>query len=1131
MNLLDNIIEHCHHRHQNPLRQRKTITIPAVYFYNGAPYNFTVYCAHRQSILLNDLEDANISFMPIGRAPHYDHGPRTFGNERFLKRQTIQDWHTRRWQVSWGIQIYTGIPSGTDGAHWHDIEFKYETICAAPDAVFTCISELVNAVENPLLTMTKDGGLRFSCRIADYLHPNTELERLYIYKDTLTSENLQQREVYLTIFGEEGYNTWDARFEILLGNLLDPPLTVKKEIFVPINALRVVLHAPAGKQLKRTATTVPLTLGSHNLDLAKEAFVTRCFSYVRQHNNIHYWTRHTETDSEENALLWECHGVVWVRAATPNAELPTISTQITDIWDNTSILPQIPATGLVESDKALAIREGKLSPLAIRRSPPVLHKSEHIQQTYSSTVKNAVQIQHCFDQDVRILGSITEPTVGYNAEVVSELLDSGSTCINVPNTALVEEIEQYYQQHYQKQNLPPVTHYKPRNHLWELVENIPIKVRIEKPFQHGNMCEDAERCDALEKKGGNPSESICPQCPVYAVCQERGFLSQFSALQQANIQISDIPNLFFDPQYTEIVKKMLKHETTERLCIVIVNDVSITDLFVKCELSKDILEKWSLQWQGDVLGNFAKVLLNLLTIKCKSHRDAVNLIRTAVQAFELQKEKLIQQMCQVNVRGRVVKRGTVDSENGKELARFSIDFEGGTSVYIPLDNNTADKLEANGLPFFLLKSFRPNEDIRIPMSITQAIRLGILDVETIESIHNFPTVYPNPNWTFWHQLKCFFDYYTRDADAPIRLNNNSLLFKIPPRLHEHVKRLLLLSSTISEPHFRKAFSDEKIELFRHETLPWGAGNRIFQIRTKMYPPETILDYDNDWNSIRVSNTAQRFVSGIRAEIEREPNVNHAIITVRNITALFEDVVEKENVCSVTYFTNIKEMVDSFEDAQVVWILGAPIRSINLLLWRAQLLFGDDKKPLSYERDMKSECYTDERLMDIYEEVVVRKLTEIVKHVRLTHSTDKKIVLISAMALPDITDRPETLLFDWEDFEIAGGLHKLAETITTREHFETEKTNLTAESGREKVQQVLGCSAVHANRILNKLRGGNILRVSFQDQIISLLADGEKKAIELIEAIEGHPTSVRNELKRLVDIGEIVKVRRGVYALP
>lgn len=36
--------------------------------------------------------------------------------------------------------------------------------------------------------------------------------------------------------------------------------------------------------------------------------------------------------------------------------------------------------------------------------------------------------------------------------------------------------------------------------------------------------------------------------------------------------------------------------------------------------------------------------------------------------------------------------------------------------------------------------------------------------------------------------------------------------------------------------------------------------------------------------------------------------------------------------------------------------------------------------------------------------------------------------------------------------------------------------------------------------------------------------------EITQAIGGSLQSVGNELKRLVDIGEIVKVRRGVYVL-
>ena len=42
---------------------------------------------------------------------------------------------------------------------------------------------------------------------------------------------------------------------------------------------------------------------------------------------------------------------------------------------------------------------------------------------------------------------------------------------------------------------------------------------------------------------------------------------------------------------------------------------------------------------------------------------------------------------------------------------------------------------------------------------------------------------------------------------------------------------------------------------------------------------------------------------------------------------------------------------------------------------------------------------------------------------------------------------------------------------------------------------------------------------------------ERQEETLIAAIQGHPGAVKNELKRLVDSGEIVKAGRAVYALP
>ena len=68
-------------------------------------------------------------------------------------------------------------------------------------------------------------------------------------------------------------------------------------------------------------------------------------------------------------------------------------------------------------------------------------------------------------------------------------------------------------------------------------------------------------------------------------------------------------------------------------------------------------------------------------------------------------------------------------------------------------------------------------------------------------------------------------------------------------------------------------------------------------------------------------------------------------------------------------------------------------------------------------------------------------------------------------------------------------------------------------------------------MLQKLRGGKRARPLYRDQIIALLADGEKKTPDIIEAIEGNPKAINTKLTRLVEAGEIVKVKRGVYKLP
>ena len=974
------IIARCQQRHENPLKQRKTISTPRVY--KGLPYDFAVYCAHRYPVLLQDLEAAGVSFMPIGQAPGADRPPRDFGGERFLKRQQARNWDVIQWRKSCGIHVYTGMPSARDGASWHDIAFTYEAICAAPEAILACVRALVNAVANPLLTMSKSGGLRFSCRIPGYLHPDTQQTLLYVNKQTSTAEDPHPHKAYIEILGDKGYNCWDARYEILLGNLLDPPVIPKEVFFAAIDALRAALHEPVPENIQHTGSIpdAPYSLGSGRLDLAKEAFFKRGFSYVRQADGFHYWNRQQGEIDDTEVSLWENEEGVWLRASTSGAGLPMEATLITDVWKDTGILPPLPATGLPIDDKVIAIRAGKLSPLSIKRPKPILHKSEPIENTYETHEAINVQVQRVFDRNVRVLGFTAETDAAKDPEVESVLRTRKAICLKVPSVDLAAAASRFLQ----SRDVSSVAQWQDRMHLWDQVKDIPST------------------------------------------------------------------RLFSDPEYAKIAEQLLEtREGTQPLCII--NTVREDHLFLRCKLSRTTLKAWVDNWQDNALGNFALVLLNAVDIRDKSHGDAIRRLRTVVQTFEWLEEEIIEQMCHV-------------------------------------------------------------------------------DAATVENIQAFPAVYADPSWTFWHQLKRFFAHYTRDADAPMLWEDEALRFRVPPMLHPSVEYLFVNIPVLNAEHLRRTFLDVETEILCRQPTVWAPGNRVFQIRTGIYPRETILDLGNTWDIMAMSETGQHIFSKIQVEIERDRNIKHGIIThVYGIEQL-KHIAKNENVCFLTSFRKVEGLETAFQEAQVIWMVGIPQMGARAILSRTRILFGNDATPLSYEMEPELYRYKDERVQSVYEKEVTRIFTEMIKLAQLNRLANKKVMLITALRIPEITDRPETLLFDWEDFDVAGGLDKLAEAIETRQRFETERDNLTPESSRKEVERVLGCSTRQANRVLQRLRGGKT-RVTFREQILALLADGEKTTPEFAAAIRGHPKAINTELTRLVRIGQIVKVRRGVYRLP
>ena len=1005
MESVKDIIQQCHEQRRKTLQQRETIVSPTLH--GEYPYHYIVYCARRYPLLLHDLEQADISFMPIGQAP-FDQGPAYCGGTRLLRRQGTLNWEPRRWFSSWGIQVYTGMPSARDGANWHDIEFTYRAIRDAPDAVVACVEALVNAVMNPLLTLLKGGGLRFSCRVPDYLHPNTTDAKQYVHKH-LPNIDHRDRDIYVEIIGDKGYTRWDARYEILTGSLLNPPIISKDVLFAFLDVLRELLHEPV-----------------------------------------------------------------------PTSELETIDEAIEDTqdFDDFDVIESL-ETDPVVNESILAVRSGELSPIGIKRPRPLLEK---VKYTAVEDERNRSE------QAARVLGIITgSMNTKKKHEIEATFLDTAPIWINADTPHGAEDAERYYE----GQGIS-VGRWKQRNHRWKQANRIPIAERMQNPFARGNVCEDAERCDALDQKGGDPNRSICPSCPVYDPCQARGYLSQFKTLKEKQVIVSDMPNLFLDQRYAAFVDALI---VPDRVCIINDSESQLTKLFSAHHLSTEILEGWLINWSSAALGQFAKTVLNAIRITDSQHGDIAKRIRTVVQAFERLENSIVQQMCQVNC-------------TDKEGSRIAIDTD-------------------------------------------SAILLGALDISTSENIERLPNVYRDSAWTLWHQLKTFFAYYTRDMDAPMFVDDGILRFWLPPRIHQEIQKLVFISPAFSEDCFKEVFPEETVSVRRIESQETSlSGNKSFQLRSAPHISYAIANYEVNWDVFSLSEIASRFFRGIHQEMKRHPDRNHVVISSTSARIMLKDVLDNiinyhdlikdtpahsEELQTAfetadVYYDRIKGLQSICETADVVWIVGTPYWHPKFVWEQAKILFGNQAEPLNYNLTMNPYQFEDERTQGLYEQNAIGTLTQIIRIAGFNEASGKTLVLNTALRIPSITDAPEMELFDWEDFELAGGLDELPETIRIREAHEAEYANMDASWDRKRVEYLLGVSKAQANRILMRLRGGKLERTPFHVQIFQLLSNGQKTTPEILEAIDGNPGAIKNELTRLVETGEILRVRRGVYAL-
>ena len=94
-----------------------------------------------------------------------------------------------------------------------------------------------------------------------------------------------------------------------------------------------------------------------------------------------------------------------------------------------------------------------------------------------------------------------------------------------------------------------------------------------------------------------------------------------------------------------------------------------------------------------------------------------------------------------------------------------------------------------------------------------------------------------------------------------------------------------------------------------------------------------------------------------------------------------------------------------EEAEVIWMVGVPERNIGIMWECSQALFGNDEKPFCYDREIQPYDYKDERIQSVYQEALVKTVTEMFGLAQLNRQSAKKVMLLTKYKVLALHDEP------------------------------------------------------------------------------------------------------------------------------
>ena len=575
---------------------------------------------------------------------------------------------------------------------------------------------------------------------------------------------------------------------------------------------------------------------------------------------------------------------------------------------------------------------------------------------------------------------------------------------------------------------------------WAENRERPYQDRIAEPFIGESPCIQAPLFDALRAKGATPQKFLCRRCPVEAACRSEGYLSQIHRARNATYVLTPHRDLFFHPGLKDFVDRLIE---TKNAPVAIVDESKVHELFIENEISRRELLSWRRMWRGTQTAAFADQLLSALG------RDDLAAVRAVVEGLTgKQRESIIHSFTHIRFGGEIIRDRLTSRTTGRVLSTEQFCFDDGRKAWVATNDACYNELmtlkrEPGRVEEGMLVIRREaiNRQFETAdLTPDEAVASGVYPLENLANfgdptqVDDFHMAYKR-GWTPVEQLELFFASYSRDTDAPAVYRSEIFRFYCPPQLHPQVKRLIMMSATLqAEVIQQKIFPGVAVEIVDTPATAWADRIEVFQIRTGRYPRQSVLCFENG-TAIGLRSFGEQALSMFLAEVRRDPEKTHGLITYKVALDLMESALTGlSNVVTGNYGAAEGEN-EKYGGVDVLWVMFAQVLPEDEVIRRVKMIYGRDEQPLNYDRAANGN-FVDDRLREVDNAATQAELIQAVGRARLVRREGVKVVILTGVDIEGISQRAETVLFDYADYEIAGSLDNLKATVDKRPDLET-----------------------------------------------------------------------------------------------